>query len=146
MREFNEKSILKGFGEGIVCSQAVFGEYAARHGFDTDTAMKISAAFGGGMRTGDTCGCVTGALMAIGLKMGQGEKCDLGKKAEMLEKAALFKEKFAKRFGSVICREMLGADVSKPEDAKKIAEENLFEKVCAPAVIYAEELLDEILG
>ena len=35
-----------------------------------DAALRVSAAFGGGMgRTGGTCGAVTGALMVLGLNM-----------------------------------------------------------------------------
>jgi len=68
-----EEQALMGFGTGVDCSQAVFGEFAAQLGLDRDTALKIAAPFGGGMWHGETCGCVVGALMAIGLKYGQGE-------------------------------------------------------------------------
>ncbi|MEI3339719.1 MAG: C-GCAxxG-C-C family protein [Eubacterium sp.] len=62
------------FANGIDCSQVVFGYAAEKLGFDADTARKIAAAFGGGMWHGETCGCVVGALMAIGLKCGHVKK------------------------------------------------------------------------
>ena len=59
------------FSEGFSCSQSVLAAFAPELGLDADAALRVSAAFGGGMgRTGGTCGAVTGALMALGLKYG----------------------------------------------------------------------------
>ena len=59
------------FSEGYSCSQSVLAAFAPELGLDADAALRVSAAFGGGMgRTGGTCGAVTGALMALGLKYG----------------------------------------------------------------------------
>lgn len=49
------------------CSQAVFIPFAPDWGVDAQTANAISAHFRAGMLTGQTCGAVTGALMALGL-------------------------------------------------------------------------------
>ena len=62
-----EKEVLENFYRGIDCSQAVLYEFAKDLGLDKKIALKISSAFGGGMWRGETCGCVTGALMAIGV-------------------------------------------------------------------------------
>ena len=43
----------------------------------TQATQKIASAFGGGMWAGQTCGCVTGALMAIGYKFGHSEDGDV---------------------------------------------------------------------
>ena len=61
-----------GFEEGFNCSQAVFSAWAEELGLDRETALRVATAFGGGMgHRGDTCGAVTGAFMAIGLKHGR---------------------------------------------------------------------------
>lgn len=52
------------------CSQALFGAYAEELGLDLKTAFKVSTCFGGGMRQGGTCGCITAALLVLGLAMG----------------------------------------------------------------------------
>ena len=49
------------------CSQAVFIPFAEQYSLDHETANAISANFRAGMLTGQTCGAVTGALMALGL-------------------------------------------------------------------------------
>ena len=43
--------------------QAVFAELAPQLGVDRETALKISACFGGGMWVGETCGAVVGAII-----------------------------------------------------------------------------------
>ncbi|MGN0478763.1 MAG: C-GCAxxG-C-C family protein [Hominenteromicrobium sp.] len=141
-----EQQALAGFGCGVDCSQAVFSEIAPQLGLDRDSAMKIAACFGGGMWHGETCGCVVGALMAIGLKYGQGESADPEKKQAMLAKKARFEQAFSAGRGSCLCREILGYDLSKPEEAAKVMEENLFEKICCKAVVEACEILKDVLN
>ncbi len=66
---------------GFSCSQAVFSTFAEKIGLDKETALRISGPFGGGMaRMGDTCGAVTGAFMAIGLKYGKAKADDYAAK------------------------------------------------------------------
>ena len=139
-----EQQAYEGFFKGVDCSQAVFGELAPQLGMDRETAMKVSANFGGGMWQGETCGCVVGALMALGLKYGQADSVDPEKKAVMQETAARFCALFSERFGSCICREMLGYKI--PEEMPKIMEENKFGTVCCKAAVAACEIAAEILN
>ncbi len=64
------KQAVKEFGKGFNCSQAVLSSYSEQFGLDCEKAFKVATGFGGGMRMGDTCGAVTGALMVLGLKYG----------------------------------------------------------------------------
>ena len=54
------------------CCQAVLIPFAGDCGLDEESAARLTANFGSGMRHGATCGAVTGALMVLGL-MGKGE-------------------------------------------------------------------------
>ncbi len=47
--------------EAVICAANDFYEM----GLDTET-LRIAAAFGGGMSTGNVCGAVSGAMMALG--------------------------------------------------------------------------------
>ena len=49
------------------CAQAVFIPFAEAYGLDMETGNNISAHFRAGMLTGEVCGAVSGALMALGL-------------------------------------------------------------------------------
>lgn len=64
------------YHEGFVCSQAWLTTCGTKFGLHRDIALKVAAAFGGGMsRLGATCGA-TGAFMLIGLKYGNIEPQD----------------------------------------------------------------------
>jgi len=135
------------FKNGFNCSQAVFASTAQDLGISEDDCLRIGAAFGGGMaRRQMTCGAVTGALMAIGLKYGRAFNDDPGKKAETYEKTLEFFSGFKKRNGSVNCRELLqGLDMNDPEDQKKIEELKLFQTSCSKYVKDAAEIVEAII-
>ena len=134
------------FAGGIDCSQVVFGHAAEAIGLDKDTARRIAAAFGGGMWRGETCGCVTGALMAIGYKYGHAAEGDEETKNAMLQKKAAFEEAFTAKRGSLICKELLGYDLSKPEEMEKIMEEGLLATLCPLLAAEACGILDQVLA
>jgi len=135
------------FSQGFACSQAVLSAYAAEHGLDKDTALKVSAGFGGGMgRMGQTCGAVTGAYMVIGLKHGAVAGQDQEAKQKTCRLVREFTEKFTARNGSVVCRDLLGCDISTPEGFEEMKRRGLHGTVCVKMVRDACELLDEMLG
>ena len=121
----NEQEVLEMFGKGFDCSQIVLSQVSEKLGITREEALKIAACFGGGMWHGETCGCVVGALIALGMKYATTEANDQEKKDKLLELKAQFEEKFCKKNGSCICREILGYDLSVPEEMAKIQEENL---------------------
>lgn len=143
--KISEEAISDLFKQGIDCSQIVMGYAANKLGIDEATALKVSSAFGGGMWCGRTCGCVSGALMALGMKYGYSEPGMTEQKNILLAKKAEFERKFAAANQSVVCKEILGYDLSKPEEMGQIMEKNLLFTVCPKAVSSACKLLDELL-
>ena len=134
------------FKQGIDCSQITLGYLAAKAGISDEVALKMSSAFGGGMWRGRTCGVVTGALMALGMKYGFSEPIAPEEKSAFLAKCAAFEQKFTAEHGSVICREMLGGyDLGKPEDLQKVIEKELFFTYCNQVVCSACKILDEMM-
>lgn len=67
----NIKKAVELFGQGYLCSQAVFAAFAEQFGITEKQALKIGGCFGGGMTKGEVCGACTGALMVLGMKYGQ---------------------------------------------------------------------------
>jgi C_GCAxxG_C_C family probable redox protein len=134
------------FKEGFLCSQALLSTYGKQFGLSREIALRVSAAFGGGMsRMGETCGAVTGAFMAIGLKYGN-TKADNEKAREKTYKVVReFVDKFKARHGSLQCKDLLGCDISTPE-GRSIAKENkLYDTVCPKFVQDAAEIMEQIL-
>jgi C_GCAxxG_C_C family probable redox protein len=134
------------FTGGFSCSQAVLSAFSEGLGLDKETALKISTAFGGGMASmGLTCGAVTGALMVIGAKHGRAEAADDDAKEKTYEISREFVRRFTDRHGSIVCRELLGVDISTPEVKKRASDKGLFETLCPAYVRTAAEILEEIL-
>lgn len=76
------------------CSQAVFGAFAKELGISEELSLKIRGCFGAGMNEGEVCGCVTGALMALGLKYGQSKDDDNESRTKSRELCMEFYDKF----------------------------------------------------
>jgi C_GCAxxG_C_C family probable redox protein len=134
------------FKEGFSCSQAVLSVFAEQFGLVCETALRISAGFGGGMgRMAQTCGTVTAAFMVIGLKYDSQDPKDKQTKERTYHLVRQFAEKFKARNGSVTCSHLLGCDISTPQGAKTAQEKNLFSTVCPKMVQEAVEILDEII-
>lgn len=141
----NEQQVLKCFSEGFDCSQVVLNSVAGELGIDEITAKKVSACFGGGMFCGSTCGAVTGALMAIGLKYGHSMPDTPHIKEQNIAKLIEFREKFLKKYDSIICKDLLGYDLTNCEDMKKIQEEELLTTFCPKLVADVISILKGIL-
>lgn len=134
------------FRDGFNCAQAVFSTLASDHGLDAATAAKIATAFGGGMaRSGETCGVVTGAFMALGLARGNGAPKDIAIKEKTYELAREYVKRFTERHRSLLCRELLGCDISTHEGHEKAKQQGLFGTVCARLVRDSVEIVDELL-
>jgi C_GCAxxG_C_C family probable redox protein len=133
------------FRDGCACSQAILGTYGPRAGLGRDLGLRVAAGFGAGMRMAETCGAVTGAFMALGLAHSD----DACKTVEGRKAAYAAVESFAGRFkarnGSLVCRELLGCDISTPEGHKTAVEKGLFQTRCADLVRDAAHLLEELL-
>ena len=96
-------------------------------------------------RTGETCGAVSGALMVIGLLHGKIRTEDDDSRERTYALAQEFMEAFRERNGSLLCRGLLGVDVSTPEGIASVRERDLFRTVCPKFVGDAGDILEELL-
>jgi C_GCAxxG_C_C family probable redox protein len=135
------------FNQGFNCSQSVFVAFAEEFGLDREQALRVAAAFGGGIaRTGGMCGALNGALMALGLKYGMTSVEHREAKEQTYGIAQEFVRRFAEANGVVTCRELLGHDISTPEGRQEIKELDLHNRVCNDLVIRTVELLEATLA
>lgn len=129
------------------CSQALFGAFAGDVGLDLKTAFKISTCFGGGMRQGGVCGCISASLLVLGMTMGfydaQDREMEMYGNKKTEEFIRLFKERMG---GCTQCRDILGKDISKPEEMAEIRKEGLIVQKCPRAINASIEILEEILA
>lgn len=108
---------------GWNCAQAVFGSCCHRFDMDEENAYRLAAFFGGGMRRGEVCGAVTGALMALGMEYGD----ENNRKSQ---KSLEFFKAFREEYGSLLCKELI------PEEGKK-------KELCPVLIKFCAEYLEK---
>lgn len=135
------------FKEGYNCAQAVFAAFCEELGIDTETALKLSSSFGGGMgRMREVCGAVSGMFMAAGLKYGYSDPKDTKSKADHYKLIQDLAQKFKEQNGSIICKNLLG--LSKPEGTTVPQERTADyykKRPCSGLVKDAARILDEYM-
>lgn len=134
------------FGEGFNCAQAILSTYGVAFGLQRETALRTAAAFGAGMGLrGEVCGAVTGALMVIGLRHGYTETTDKGAKGRTYELVRDLTGRFQTTHGTILCRELLGCDLSTAEGMATARREGYFTERCPRFVRTAAEILEGFL-
>jgi len=137
-REDITNSAVSKFLSGYNCAESILLTMARHQAVKSPLIPKIATPFGGGMAiSGSVCGCVTGALMSIGLKFGRKQCTEDKEKAYTV--AASFLSTFEKKFGSLICYELIGCDFRTLEGHKRW--EELKENRCANFVKSTVEIL-----
>lgn len=94
-----------------------FKEY---FGISDPLLPRLASGFGGGIgRKGSLCGAFTGAIMAIGMKMGRVDPKDTDGISKLYEKCRQFWSQFEKEFGSNICYNLIGVHLDHEEERQK---------------------------
>ncbi len=134
------------FEDGLNCAQAILTAFGEPYGVSPASARKLGRPWGGGVgRMGQTCGAVTGAIILLGhAQDGALPEADARNKICASVKELI--QRFKQRNGSVICRDLLGADISTEEGQRKIKEEMLMKKICPKFVEDASVILAELLA
>jgi C_GCAxxG_C_C family probable redox protein len=126
------------FRSGFNCAQAILCTYGAEGGLTSRQGLELASGFGGGMRRGATCGAVTGAIMALGLRAGFHDATDAAGKARIGAAVTELCRRFESQHRSIICRDLLGCD---PDEARA---RGLLQSVCPVFVGSAGRILDEL--
>jgi C_GCAxxG_C_C family probable redox protein len=76
------------------------------------------------------CGALAGAIIAVGLgcgrRKGEGDEA----KERSYERVGRLVDSFRRRFGTALCRDLIDADLSRPEGREIYRRENIKEKFC----------------
>jgi len=142
----HKEKALDYFGRKFHCSQAVLASFAEDCGLSEELALKLGSCFGSGMRKGEVCGAVTGALMVLGAMFGQYDKGDPQSRERANEVNDKMMNRFAKISGSYICNDLLGCDVRTMEGVNYCLEHKLFTDFCPKMVSKAVDVLEEIIA
>lgn len=141
-----KEEALKVFNRGFNCSQAVLSVFSDELKFDKDLALKISTGFGGGIRKGEVCGAVSGAIMTLGLKYGHNVAEDTETKREAYLLTKEFIDRFEEKNGTIICKRLLGYDISNPIEYEIIKDKDVCKDICPKLIEEAIEILEFMLS
>ncbi len=130
------------FAEGFACSQAILAAFCENYGLDRETALKLSCGLGGGVKSGDVCGAVSGAVLVVGLKYGQTSAADKDARRLCSLKTEEFLRAFKEKHGHISCRSLLGCDITSPEGREQAMRDKLFTTRCVDFVADAAAILE----
>ena len=111
------------------CAQATLCAFCKETGLTEETAMKLATGFGGGIRDKEACGAVTGAVMTLGLIMGQKGEDDTEAKQKASDITIEFNKRFKEKHSSIVCRDLKDKE----------------EGYCAQLVQDGAEIMEELL-
>jgi C_GCAxxG_C_C family probable redox protein len=111
------------------CAQPTFAALNEQFELKADRVIPALMPFAGGVAgKGETCGAVSGSLLAIGFYFEPVNQKERGKAGSSMKYAELFFDRFTKEFGSTRCKEVIKhqygryLDLNKPEDQKVFME------------------------
>lgn len=127
------------------CAQSVFAACGPTAEVTEPMCLVLAGPFGGGMgRMGETCGAVTGALLALGTRHGQGMATDPAQaRGPLYERVTAFAEAFREQHGSLTCKELTGCDLRTPEGQQEFKARDLHHTLCQKLVADAVKLVEE---
>jgi C_GCAxxG_C_C family probable redox protein len=131
------------FSRSFNCSQAVFSTFAPQFGINEATALKLASPFGAGLaRRGEVCGAVSGALLTLGLARGADTPAG---KEEIYRLSQEFMRRFEEKYGTLLCRDLIGCDIRTPAGYQAAAEKKVFTTICPALVREAAEIVQSLL-
>lgn len=131
-----EDQLLAPFRNGCNCAQTVLLAFQEEVGLTGAQIKGIALGFGGGIgRTGQVCGAVSGAVMALGMAAYKAMDDHSDAKELAAKVSQLMMEEFREEHGSLYCSELLdGIDLRSEEGRAQFKTTGLHEAVCEPAV------------
>ena len=143
-----KEKAMQGFLDGYNCAQCMMIAFEDLLTIDLDTALKISAPFGGGMgKLREVCGSVSGMFMVLGFIKGYSEPDDYEGKKELYAHVQELARRYEADNGSIICRDLLGLTAKEENTApEKRTEEYYKKRPCTEKVGSAAEILEQYLN
>ena len=137
------------FCAGANCAQAVFGAFAGECGFTQEEAFRMASGLGGGMaRLREVCGAVSGMVLVLNCKFGNGDITDKAAKDLHYARVQALCNAFRQETGSIVCRELLGLAKDQRDAPRSEARTGEYyrKRPCADLVALAAELTEKYLA
>ncbi len=132
------------------CAQSSFLALSEQFGLGNDDMVKALSPIPGIAERGETCGAVTGALLALGLVFGKNNISDWQGYRDSLKPANEFCDRFEQELGSLMCRNIVKSefgmelDLRKQDDLKQFQEADATHK-CSKVVQSAVRIAADLI-
>ncbi len=134
------------YHQGYTCAQSILASFAGRYAIPQSLAFKLGEPFGAGMScTGGMCGSVTGSIMVLGLQYGSSFSNDDAARAYTYQLVQELVGRFTKMHGSIQCPDLLGYDLSDPQQFRAVFEKGMFSQLCPSLVGDAAQIVADLL-
>jgi C_GCAxxG_C_C family probable redox protein len=135
------------YKQGYTCTQSILASFGSRYGLQKDLAFRIGEPFGAGTScTNDMCGSVIGAIMVLGMQYGSAHNDDETARYYTYQRVNELIQRFTVIHGSIQCGNLLGYDLSDPQQLQIVWEKGLFMQLCPDLVRDAAQILIEMIG
>lgn len=126
--------------EGFNCCTAVVFAFQDKLGLTAEQCYAVTSGMGGGLRTGEVCGAVSGGVMVLGALAPHNKQTGPEGKEYNITLTQEFQRRFAEKQGYICCRDL------KPIDAKYQVKklEGEFNN-CNHYILTAVEVLEEMI-
>lgn len=138
---------LKRFEQHYSCAQSTFSALAERFGIAPELAYRLAAGYGGGIaRSAKTCGCITGAIMAIGLtQRGVTPEANYKEREDTYVVVQRLLKEIAEKHGTTDCLDLMGCHIGTPVGMDYAKRSNLFRTRCPVIMRDVIEITEHIL-
>jgi C_GCAxxG_C_C family probable redox protein len=144
MRDNTARRSANLFNSGYCCAESVLKAVADDMNVKSDLIPAIASGFCGGIsRTRSMCGAVSGAIMAINLKLGR-QSPDQSQEENYLAVQKILAA-FQDEFGSINCYDLTGCDLATQEGQEAFEKKKVHER-CTTFVQKATELVLQSLS
>lgn len=132
---------IRHFKNGYNCAQSVLLTAQKFWNVDHPLEPKVVSTFGGGIGgRGSVCGALTGGITAIGLQYGTNKPISSERKRGY-SLARKFYNQFEKTCGGVMCRELIGYDLTNAKELQRARDLNVFMEKCVHFIEKAVDIL-----
>lgn len=132
------------YANGYSCAQAVACAFGDVIGLPVEQIAGLLSCFGGGFRSGEICGVVSGAAVVLGARWPHSRMDDMEAKGFAGEKMKEFNRRFLELFPAVRCADIkeLPIALEKSPAAQRLC----VNKACDVYIVAAVEILETMLA
>ncbi len=132
--------------QGFNCCESVLLGLCDYLGIWSELVPQIATGFGGGIgHTGDICGAITGAVMALGIRYGRKNPQDKITRDQLYQMVEKFLQETQSVLGKVNCVDLIGVSLNTEEGLQIYRGQNLRER-CNRIIVTVENIAKQYLG